>query len=151
MSDRSWRVFFVVVALIVLTGVVYSLIQSSTSFKELMSDQVYDTEKISYIRIEKMGSPYDDENSVEITDPATIDRIINGFSNAKLWRTENYARGTEYRIWVNVEYTPFAIYFTEPNIIQMSLNRRLHKKYSWSYRMVNGYDKSVIEDLFKEE
>lgn len=151
MSDRSWRVFFVVVALIVLTGVVYSLIQSSTSFKELMSDQVYDTEKISYIRIEKMGSPYDDENSVEITDPATIDRIINSFSNAKLWRTENYARGTEYRIWVNVEYTPFAIYFTEPNIIQMSLNRRLHKKYSWSYRMVNGYDKSIIEDLFKEE
>lgn len=151
MSDRSWRVFFVVVALIVLTGVVYSLIQSSTSFKELMSDQVYDTEKISYIRIEKMGSPYDDENSVEITDPATIDRIINSFSNAKLWRTENYARGTEYRIWVNVEYTPFAIYFTEPNIIQMSLNRRLHKKYSWSYRMVNGYDKSIIENLFKEE
>ncbi|WP_098743893.1 hypothetical protein [Paenibacillus sp. EZ-K15] len=151
MSDRSWRVFFVVVALIVLTGVVYSLIQSSTSFKELMSDQVYDTEKISYIRIEKMGSPYDDENSVEITDPATIDRIINSFSNAKLWRTENYARGMMYSIWVNVEYTPFAIYFTEPNIIQMSLNRRLHKKYSWSYRMVNGYDKSVIEDLFKEE
>ncbi|MBT2762120.1 hypothetical protein [Paenibacillus sp. ISL-20] len=151
MSDRSWRVFFIVVALIVLTGVVYSLIQSSTSFKELMSDQVYDTEKISYIRIEKMGSPYNDENSVEITDPATIDRIINSFSNAKLWRTENYARGTEYRIWVNVEYTPFAIYFTEPNIIQMSLNRRLHKKYSWSYRMVNGYDKSIIEDLFKEE
>lgn len=97
---------FVVVALIVLTGVVYSLIQSSTSFKELMSDQVYDTEKISYIRIEKMGSPYDDENSVEITDPATIDRIINSFSNAKLWKTENYGRGTEYMIWVNVEYTP---------------------------------------------
>ncbi|MGO4790524.1 hypothetical protein AB4124_24215 [Paenibacillus sp. 2KB_20] len=151
MSDRSWRVFFVVVALIVLTGVVYSLIQCSTSFKELMSDQVYDTEKISYIRIEKMGSPYDDENSVEITDPATIDRIINSFSNAKLWKTENYGRGTEYMIWVNVEYTPFAIYFTEPDIIKISPNRRLHKKYSWSYRMVNGYDKSIIEDLFKEE
>ncbi|MGG4092412.1 hypothetical protein [Paenibacillus lautus] len=151
MSDRSWRVFFVVVALIVLTGVVYSLIQSSTSFKELMSDQVYDTEKISYIRIEKMGSPYDDENNVEITDPATIDRIINSFSNAKLWKTENYGRGTEYMIWVNVEYTPFAIYFTEPDIIKISPNRRLHKKYSWSYRMVNGYDKSIIEDLFKEE
>jgi hypothetical protein len=151
MSDRSWRVFFVVVALIVLTGVVYSLIQSSTSFKELMKDQVYDTEKISYIKIEKMSSPYDDENSVEITDPATIDRIINSFSNAKLWKTENYGRGTEYMIWVNVEYTPFVIYFTEPDIIKISPNRRLHKKYSWSYRMVNGYDKSIIEDLFKEE
>ncbi|MGG4106376.1 hypothetical protein AAXB25_20940 [Paenibacillus lautus] len=151
MSDRSWRVFFVVVALIVLTGVVYSLIQSSTSFKELMSDQVYDTEKISYIRIEKMGSPYDDENSVEITDPATIDRIINGFSNAKLWRTENYARGMMYSIWVNVEYTPFSIYYTEPDIIRINPNRGGHKKYSWNYRITNGYDKSIIEDLFKEE
>ncbi|KOR89093.1 hypothetical protein [Paenibacillus solani] len=150
MSDRSWRVFFVVVALIVLTGVVYSLIQSSTSFKELMKDQVYDTEKISFMKIDKRDSSYG-ENSVEITDPATIDRIINSFSNAKLWKTENYGRGTEYMIWVNVEYTPFVIYFTEPDVIKISFNRSLHKKYSWSYRMVNGYDKSIIEDLFKEK
>ncbi|KOP68629.1 hypothetical protein AMS62_27885 [Bacillus sp. FJAT-18019] len=150
MSDRSWRVFFVVVTLIVLTGVVYSLIQSSTSFKELMKDQVYDTEKISFIKIDKMDSSYG-ENSVEITDPATIDRIINSFSSAKLWKTENYGRGTEYMIWVNVEYTPFAIYFTEPNIIKISPNRRFHKKYSWRYRITNGYDMSIIKDLFKEE
>lgn len=150
MSDRSWRVFFRVVALIIITGVVYSLIQSSTSFKELMKDQVYDPEKISSIRIDKMDRSYG-ENSVEITDPATIDRIINSFSNAKLWKIDNYGRGTEYMIWVNVEYTPFAIYFTEPNIIRLSLNRSLHKKYSWSYRIVNGYDKSIIEDLFKEK
>ncbi|MGG3283931.1 hypothetical protein [Paenibacillus solani] len=150
MSDRSWRVFFRVVALIIITGVVYSLVQSSTSFKELMKDQVYDTEKISFIKIDKMDSSYG-ENSVEITDPATIDRIINSFSNAKLWKTENYGRGTEYMIWVNVEYTPFAIYFTEPNIIKISPNRRSHKKYSWRYRITNGYDMSIINDLFKEK
>jgi len=83
MSDRSWRVFFRIVALVIIAGVVYSLIQSSTSFQELMKDQVYDTEKISSIKVDKRDNSYG-EDSVEITDPATINRIINSFSNAKL-------------------------------------------------------------------
>ncbi|MHA2855606.1 hypothetical protein ACXZ7E_16535 [Paenibacillus lautus] len=150
MSDRSWRIFFAIVALIILSGAVFSLVQSRTTYKELMGDQIHDIQKIDHITIEKRGSSYG-ENRIKITDTATIERIMNSFSDAKLWRSDNYPRGTEYWIWINVEYKPFQIHYTEPDIIRISPNRGIHKKYTWSYRITNGYDKSIIEDLFKEE
>jgi hypothetical protein len=150
MSDRTWRIFFAIVALIILSGAVFSLVQSRTTYKELMGDQIHDTQKIDLITIEKRGSSYDEER-LKITDPATIERIMNSFSDAKLQRIDQHPRGTDYWIWINVEYTPFQIHYTEPDIIRISPNRGIHKKYSWSYRITNGYDKSIIQDLFKEE
>ncbi|MFB4327698.1 hypothetical protein [Paenibacillus sp. CR_12] len=150
MSDRSWRIFFAIVALIILSGAVLSLVQSRTTYKELMGDQIHDTQKIDQIVIEKRDSSYDAER-LKITDPATIERIMNSFSDAKLQRIEQYPRGTDYWIWINVEYKPFQIHYTEPDIVRISPNRGIHKKYSWTYRITNGYDKSIIQDLFKEE
>lgn len=150
MSDRSWRIFFAIVALIILSGAVFSLVQSRTTYKELMGNQIHDTQKIDKIIIERRGSSYDEER-ISISDPATIERILSSFSDAKLQRIEQYPRGTDYWIWIDVEYKHYLIHYTEPDIIRISPYRGIHKKYSWTYRITNGYDKSIIQDLFKEE
>jgi len=114
-----------------------------------MGDQIHDTQKIDQIVIEKRDSSHDAER-LKITDPATIERILNSFADAKLQRIEQYPRGTDYLIWIDVEYKHYLIHYTEPDIVRISPHRGIHKKYSWTYRITNGYDKSIIQDLFKE-
>lgn len=149
MSDKSWRIFFTVVALIIVSGVVYSAFQSITSFQELVLDRYSDTKKISYISIEKYDDRLDENQTVKITDRETMDRIMENFSDVKLVRTENYARGTEYRIWINYEYTPFSVNYTAPDHLKIWPHGSKHKRYSWTYKIVGSFDHSIIEDQFK--
>ncbi|OMF80177.1 hypothetical protein [Paenibacillus glucanolyticus] len=149
MSDKSWRIFIMVVALIILSGVLYSVLQSVTSFRELVPDRYSDTQKIRDISIEKFGDRWDDIQRVEIMDPDMIDRIMNNFSEVKLIRTENYTIGTYYYIRINYEHTLLTIMYTEPDNMRIDLNQGTqHKRYSWTYKIASPFDRSIIEDLF---
>lgn len=151
MSKRSWQVFWGICILIVISGTIYSAIQSRTSFKEMVLDQLYESETIDKIRIGK-NRFHPNEQMVEITDRAEIDRIMEGLSKVKLRKhTPTDYSGDEYEIWLNTQRSRMiGVYLYGVDHIRFNFNPGHHKKYSWEYKIINDFDRGIIEDLFDD-
>lgn len=105
-SKKSWYIFFIIVALIILSGVVFEAILSRTSFHALVLDCIDNSKEISSIKVIKYdsieglklsGSEID--NRVTVTDKQMIDRMINNFSDIQLGRV-NQVPKEEPTYWV---------------------------------------------------
>ena len=150
MSKRSWYVFLAICALILLSATVYSSIQFRTSFKELVLDQLKESETISEMSIGK-NRFRPNEQVLKITDPAVIDRIMNSFSEVKLRKNsvKDYG-GDEYEIWFESQNgLTFAVLLYSPDHVRIYNSSSNHKRYGWEYKIVNDFDRSIIEDLFR--
>ncbi|MEC0256561.1 hypothetical protein [Paenibacillus lautus] len=91
------------------------------------------------------------EQEVQITDPAEIERIINSLSEIKLRKNsvKDYG-GDEYEIWFQGRNGPtFAVYFFSPGHVRIHNGSSNHKRYGKEYKIVNDFDRGVIENLFK--
>jgi len=76
---------------------------------------------------------------------------MNSFSEIKLrksgsWNYDN----DEYEIWLYTSnYRMLGIFFYKPDHIRIYNSTVRHKRYGWTYRIVNDFDRSVLEGLFK--
>lgn len=152
MSRRTWNVFISFVILFILSGLVVSAIQSYTSFKKLVLDEMVQPIEIRSIHIIK-GMSLVDRPSIEVTDSKTIERIMDSLNDLRLKRSnKDMALGEEdtYYLRINPKKgNPFNVTFNEPNIIQIGNSLSEHKKYGWKYEVINEFDSSAIKDLFK--
>lgn len=150
LSKRTWYVFLAICFLILLSASIYSAYQSRTSFKELVLDQLNEPGTISQMSIGK-NRFRPNEQVLKITDPAEIERIMNSFSEVKLRKTSRVDYGgDEYEIWFQGRNGPtFGVYFFSPDHVRIHNGSSNHKKYGKEYKMVNDFDRGVIEYLFK--
>ncbi|GAB6930382.1 hypothetical protein JCM10914A_43650 [Paenibacillus sp. JCM 10914] len=151
MTTRRWYIFGAIVGLILAIGFITNLIQSKSSFKELVLDQMPDR-PIERIYIDHQEAHYIPlEDQLVITDPATIDQIINNFSDIQLWATTSRGSGEWYRIYIGVQYGPnFSIAYTKPDIIQIWGGSGMPRKYEKTFRIINGYDNTLIDELIQQ-
>ncbi|ANY71280.1 hypothetical protein [Paenibacillus ihbetae] len=150
MSKRSWYVFLTLCALIVISGMVYGAHQSKASFKELLLDHLKESEKVIEMNVGKNRfGP--EEQVLKITDQDEIDRILNSFSEIKLRKSDSWNYDNdEYEIWLYTSnYRTFGIFFYSPDHIHIYNSTMRHKRYDWTYRITNDFDRSVLEGLFK--
>ncbi|WMT43132.1 hypothetical protein RE628_13190 [Paenibacillus sp. D2_2] len=149
MSIRLWYTFLSFVALILLSAAVYSVIQTRTSFKELVLNQMHEFDSVSEMRVSKnFNKP--DEQELKITDQATIKRIFNSLSDLKLLKNSMKTfSDDEYEIRFHGRTSSFTVTYYRPDHIRIMNGSSNHKRYSWEYKIVNHFDSNVIEDLFK--
>ncbi|WP_243390721.1 hypothetical protein [Paenibacillus sp. GM2FR] len=129
---------------------IYSAFQNRTSFKEMVLDQLIEPKIISHMSVRKNRfGP--NEQEIQITDPAEIERIMNSFSEVKLRKTSNVDyRSEEYEVWLQGRNGPtFAVYFFSPDHVRIHNGSSNHKRYRKEYKIVNDFDRRVIENLFK--
>lgn len=149
-SKRSWYVFLTLCALIVISGIVYDAYQSKASFKELLLDHLKESEKIIEMNVGK-NRLRSDESLTKITDQATIDRFMDSLSEIKLRKSDvwNYDNDEyEIRLYTS-NYRTFGVFFYGPDHIRIYNSAVRHKRYGWTYRIVNDFDRSVLEGLLK--
>lgn len=92
------------------------------------------------------------EQELEITNPAEIERIMSNFSEVKLRKSsiKDYG-GDEYEIWFRTQSGPtFAVIFYSPDHVRFHHGSSNHKLYRWTYSIVNGFDSSIIDNLFSD-
>lgn len=164
MNKKFLYIFFSVVLVVAVSGILFNIYQSFTSFRTLVLNPIEkDSRKITSIEVIKtkmsegikLNENKEIENRVEVTDKATVDKIINDFSKVKLMRTDDvpYKKDrTEY--WMTIyadDIATYSIAITDHYILYISghnMYSSIHKKYSWEYKM-SHYDPSVIQNLFK--
>ena len=144
-----------IVALLILSGLIISEVNSRTSFKELVIDQIGDShgsQEIFSISI----SEWDDNSfkkSTEITDLETINKVMNVFEDLKLKRTnsENPIFQDEYyRVTIQPDNGPtLSVVFADDKIMNISSSFNSKKKHYWTYEAVGGFDLSTIQELLK--
>lgn len=150
MSKRSWYIFLAFCVLIILSGMVYDAYQSKASFKELLLDHLKESEKVIEMNVGK-NRFRSDESLNKITDQAKIDRFMNSLSEIKLRRSDvwNYD-SDEYEIWLYTSNSRmFGLFFYGPDHIRIYNSTARHKRYGWTYRIVNDFDRTALEELFK--
>ncbi|SMF84461.1 hypothetical protein SAMN05661091_2626 [Paenibacillus uliginis N3/975] len=151
MSDRSWKIFITFVALIVLSALVFSAIQSRTSFKALVLDQMGESQEIRSIHLMKEFHELDDLG-IKITDRKTINMIMNVFADIKLRVSDSDSPIGEasYRMYIHPKNGPtFSVLFNDQNLMRIDNSISIHKKYSWTYEVVNDFDLAIIQDIYK--
>lgn len=150
MSTRSWKISVTLVLLIILSGIIFSAVQSRTSFKKLVLDQMGNSQEISSLRLgkESKGPEY---KAIEITDEQTIHRIMNALSDIQLSRTSNSNSlmvDDSYWLWIYPKHGPtFKVIINDQNLMRINNSISIHKKYSWTYEAINDFDISVFKDL----
>lgn len=129
---------------------IYSAFQNRTSFKEMVLDQLNEPGTISHMSVGK-NRFRPNEQVIEITDPAEIERIMNTFSEVKLRKTSRVDHGDdEYEVWFQGRNGPtFAVYFFSSDHVRIYNGSSNHKRYNREYKIVNDFDFGVIENLFK--
>lgn len=150
LSKRTWYVFLAICVLILISAMLYSAFQNRTSFKEMVLDQLNEPGTISHMSVGK-NRFRPNEQVIEITDPAEIERIMNSFSEVKLRKTSRVDYGgDEYEVWFQGRNGPtFAVYFFSPDHVRIYNGSSNHKRYRKEYKIVNDFDFGVIENLFK--
>ncbi|MFB4321608.1 hypothetical protein RB298_04620 [Priestia sp. BR_2] len=150
-KKKYWYIALILILLIVVAGITMSIIQSKSSFKELVLDHIKDTQEINYINIVKNYSE-PDEKEIRITDESTIHDIINSFSDLKLKSTRNTQNpDTTYEIRINADLSNnFTILLTNKNNIRIHSTIHKNKKYQSWYKLDKEYNFSLIEDLLNK-
>lgn len=153
MSKSSWNILVTVVLLIILSGIVFSAIQSRTSFRKLVLEQMDNSQEISSLRLLKEFKGPEDK-AIEITDEQTINMIMNALADIQLSRTSDNNSPMvheSYWLWIYPKHGPiFDVIINDQNIMKINNSISLHKKYSWSYEAINDFDLSVFQDLFDQ-
>lgn len=150
MSDRSWKIFVTIVALIIISAIIFDLIQSRTSFKALVLDHIGETQEIEELQLYKISNTIE-EPGMRITDPNTINMIMDSFKDIKLMATDRYYLYEDsYRMYISPKKGPtFHVTFNDQNIIRISNSISSQKQYSREYDVVNDFDASEIINQFK--
>jgi hypothetical protein len=150
LNKRTWYVFLAICVLILISAMIYSAFQNRTSFKELVLDQLIEPKTISHMSVGK-NRFRPNEQEIQITDPAEIERIMNSFSEVKLRKTSGVDYGgDEYDVWFQGRNGPsFVVYFSSPDHMRIYNGSSNHKRYGKEYKIVNDFDLGVIENLFK--
>ena len=116
----------------------------------MVLDQLIEPKTISHMSVGK-NRFRPNEQVIQITDPAEIERIMNSLSEVKLLKNnrKDYG-GDEYEVWFQGRNGPtFAVYFLSPDHVRIYNGSSNHKRYNREYKIVNDFDFGVIENLFK--
>lgn len=154
MSKRSQIIILSIVALLILSGLIISEINSRTSFKELVIDQIGDShgsQEIFLISISGWNGNSLNK-SIDITDMETINKVMNVFADLKLKRSESDHPdlSERYRVRIQPDNGPtLSVTFADDKIIRIGNSFSIHKKYGWTYEAVGGFDLSTIQELLK--
>lgn len=150
MSKRLWYVFMAICVLILLSATVYSASQNRTSFKELVLDQLKESGSIRELNILKNRNRSNEE-PLNITDQAEIDRIVTSFSDLELRKNSvEDQSGDEYEIRLSTEYGPtFTIVVYSPDHIRIYNHSSKHKRYGKEYKIVSDFTPDILESLFR--
>lgn len=151
-KKKFWYIALIFILLIVVAGITVSIVQSKSSFKELVLDHIKDTQEINYIIIVKNYSE-PDEKEIRITDESTIEDIINSFSDLNLKSTRNSQKpDTTYEIRVDADLgNNFTILLTNKNNMRIHSTIHKNKKYQSWYKLDQQYNFSLIEDLLNKQ
>lgn len=116
----------------------------------MVLDQLIEPKTISHMSVRK-NRFRPNEQEIQITDPAEIERIMNSFSEVKLRKTSRVDYGSEeYEVWFQGRNGPtFSVYFFSPDHVRIHNGSSNHKRYRKEYKIVNDFDRGVIENLFK--
>ena len=150
MKRRTRYICLSLAVLILGSAGVYSALQTRTSFKELVLDQMNASESVNEMRIIK-NRHQPDGSEQTITDQAIITAMMKNLSDIRLRKGSAQGNsGDEYEIWFHTWSGPtFGIHYGSPNYLRIYNGSSNQKKYSWEYKVVSPFDPSVIEDLFK--
>lgn len=155
MSKRSQTIFLSIVALLILIGLIISEMNSRTSFKELVIDQIGDShgsQEIYLIHISE-GDGTLNNRSIEITDLETINKVMNVFADLKLKRTNSESpifQDEYYRVTIQPDNGPtLSVIFADDKIMNISSSFNSKKKHYWTYEAVGGFDLSTIQAMLK--
>lgn len=155
MSKRSQTIILSIVALMILSGLVISEINSRTSFKKLVIDQIGDShgsQEIFLISISEWDGIVMNK-SIEITDMETINKVMNVFVDLKLKRTNSenpVFQDKQYRVRIQPDNGPtLSVIFADDKIMNINNSFSSKEKYRWTYEAVGGFDISTIQALLK--
>ncbi|WP_454190960.1 hypothetical protein [Paenibacillus sp. Marseille-Q7038] len=155
MSKRSESIVLSILAFLILSGLIISEINSRTSFKELVIDQIGDShgsQEIFSIYITE-GEGILHNTSIEITDLETINKVMNVFAELKLKRTNSenpIFQDKYYRVRIQPDNGPtLSVIFADDKIMNISSSFNSKKKHHWTYEAVGGFDISTIQAMLK--
>lgn len=154
MSKRSQTIILSIVALLILSGLIISEMNSRRTFKELVIDQIGDShgsQEIFLISISEWDGTSLNK-SIEITDIETINKVMNVFSDLKLKRSESDHPDLSESYWVTIQPDngpTLSVNFADDKIMKIGNSFSAKEKYNWSYEAVGGFDISSIQALLK--
>ncbi|WP_211750050.1 hypothetical protein [Paenibacillus sp. Marseille-Q4541] len=153
MSKWSWYIFIAIVSLIIITGVVVDTRNARTSFQELVVDEIGDPHGSQVISSIYIAEFLDGENvkSITVTDIQTINKIMNVFAEIKLNRSDkelSISSSNYYKVMIQPDNGPsLDVNFNKDKIMEIQNSINIHKKYTWTYEVVNDFDYSLIEAM----
>lgn len=154
MSKRSQTIILSIVALLILSGLIISEINSRTSFKELVIDQIGDSHGSQEIFLISI-SEWDDNSlnkSIERTDIETINKVMNVFTDLKLKRSKSNHPDLSESYWVTIQPDNgpmLSVTFADDKIMNINSSFNSKKKHDWTYEAVGGFDLSTIQAMLK--
>lgn len=156
LTKKEKTILLSFLALVILLGLIINEVNSKATFKELVIDQIGDShgsQEIFSIRILKDFNT-DDSKSIEIDDMETINKVMNVFKDIKLKRNNSAGPlSLDKNYWVTIQPDngpTLDVIFTEDKIIDIHNSFSTHKKYSWTYEVVNDFDISYIKELLND-
>ncbi|GAB6930381.1 hypothetical protein JCM10914A_43640 [Paenibacillus sp. JCM 10914] len=148
MTKRRWCIFGGIIGLFLLFSLFTAYTQSRTSFRALVLDHLPDNRPVEMIRIQHHYMQ-PDETHIMITNTAMIASIMDQFSDVKLKSTNDKGSFENMTsVIFKVQYgATFIVHLYEPNMMRVNNSHGVNKKYSKTYQITSGYDKTMIESL----
>lgn len=149
MKRKHWNIFWIIVAGVIVSGMVASVVQSRATFKELVHDAIGDPENTYSIVMHKYIFFKEPEAGIEITDRDQINRFFELLADVKLRVTDGRVADESYWFMLNPHRGPSMSVIFDENTVSVMNSSSHHKKYSQTYEIVNDFDYNELKALFE--